>query len=145
MTKRDAPLTRFGNGLPPFGSAVVPKSRFRFYSGNPTARTYPGSKTAERPPLNRLADKIPGKAPDHDVFTKLSDLRCHQLVDRLVGVLNETLLEQTNRAVKLVELSIDNFLHHVLRLAFDLRFVDRAFRFHRRGRNIFAAHIQRMC
>ena len=34
MTKRDAPLTFFGNGLPT-GSAVVLKSRFRLYSASP--------------------------------------------------------------------------------------------------------------
>src|SRR3982751_6618838 len=35
MTNREAPLTLFGNGLPPFGSAVVEKSRFRLYSVSP--------------------------------------------------------------------------------------------------------------
>jgi hypothetical protein len=35
MTKLDAPRTVFGFGLPPFGSEVVEKSRFRLYSRNP--------------------------------------------------------------------------------------------------------------
>src|SRR5690242_3246164 len=35
MTNREAPFTLFGNGLPPSGSAVVAKSRFRLYSARP--------------------------------------------------------------------------------------------------------------
>jgi hypothetical protein len=39
MTKRDAPFTAFGNGLPPAGSAVTEKFRFALYSLRPIARS----------------------------------------------------------------------------------------------------------
>src|SRR2546430_6165172 len=41
MTNREAPRTCFGNGFPPFGSAVFEKSRFALYFFRPTASTYP--------------------------------------------------------------------------------------------------------
>ena len=37
MTNREAPRTCFGNGFPPFGSAVSEKSRFALYFFRPTA------------------------------------------------------------------------------------------------------------
>ena len=52
-----------------------------------------------------------------------------EIVDRLVGILDESLLEQTNRAVKFVEFSVDNFVDDVGRFAFHLRLVNRALGF----------------
>src|SRR5438105_11033247 len=133
MTKRDAPRTCFGNGLPPFGSDVRAKLRFRLYCVNPmnlnfsdrinentTARTL-------RFRRKRLAHQVAREAPDNNVLAKLRDFCAEELFDGLIGIFYETLLEQTHRAVKLVEFPIDNFIHHVVGLAFDLALINRLF------------------
>ena len=57
----------------------------------------------------------------------------------LVGILDEPLLEQTDRAVKFVEFSIDDFTDHVGRLILDLRLENGALGSHRLGGNILPA------
>src|SRR6266403_2916357 len=99
MTKRDAPLTFFGNGLPA-GSAVFLKSRFLLYSSRAIS-TQPNhgsvsctrscrgprrvvsaylnarrlTQTPPQHPLSfagqRLANEIADKAADHDVLAQL--------------------------------------------------------------------------
>src|SRR4029450_5445756 len=160
MTKRDAPRTVFGLGLPPFGSEVVEKSRFLWYSRNPIRtnlatvidRRYKKAPTAAgaidllllRVRWKRLAHEVAGETPDHDVFAQFGDLRFHQILNRLVWVLNESLLEQAYGTEKFVELAIDNFVHDVLRLAFDLPLVNLALGFDEIARNICAAYVKRV-
>jgi hypothetical protein len=60
----------------------------------------------------RLTDLEAGEAADDDVFAQLSDLRVEQIIDRLGVVLDESLLEQADRAVILVDLARDDLLDH---------------------------------
>ncbi len=50
----------------------------------------------------RLAGEIAGKAADHNVLAEFGNFRAQQIFDRDVGIFDEALFEQTDRAVKLV-------------------------------------------
>src|SRR5437773_12543539 len=108
MTKRDAPLIFSGSGLPPAGSAVFLKSRFRLYSASPipwhfncgsavcTRRcggacikpiTYARVRSGERHysglhfTRSRLADEIADKTADDDILAQLGNLCVEHIRD----------------------------------------------------------------
>src|SRR5678815_609178 len=91
-----------------------------------------------------LTHQITSKASDNNVLAKSRDLTCNQLVYGLIRVLNETLLHQTNCAVKLVHLPCHDLGHNVLRFSLHLCFIDRAFRVHQLFRDIFTFYEKRM-
>ena len=62
----------------------------------------------------------------------------------MVGIFYETLLDQAHRAVKLVEFAIDNLIHHVGGLAFDLAHINRLFGIDYLRWHFFPAHVKRM-
>ncbi len=92
----------------------------------------------------RFADEIARKTANHDVFAQFRDFRADQFLDRLIGILDESLLQQTNRAVKLLEFSVDNFVHHVSGLPLTWRLVNLALGFNQRCRDFLATDIERM-
>src|SRR5260370_37760143 len=92
----------------------------------------------------RLADEIAGKAADHNVLAEFGNFRAQQIFDRDVGIFDEALFEQTDRAVKLVQLSVDNFLSHVRGLSFDLRLVNLTLGLDQFSGHVFATDIKRV-
>src|SRR4051794_32268912 len=72
-----------------------------------------------------FADLISGEATDNDVLAQFGNLGFDEVVDRLVGILDEPLFQQANRAVKFVELAINDLADNVGRLARDLRLENR--------------------
>src|SRR4051794_1508676 len=152
MTKRDAPLTFFGNGFPA-GSAVRRKSRFRLYSSsaiscNVTADNRRAREVVEavaaasgrapprlpQTPLQQLrfvwqglADEVADEAANHNIFAELGNFRVEQIADCYVGIFYESLLEQTDGAVKFLEFSVHDLIRDMRGFIFDLRFVDFAF------------------
>src|SRR5437870_7391440 len=92
----------------------------------------------------RLADEVASKPADDNVLAKFRNFSVEQFFDRNIRIFDETLLEQTDRAVKLVEFSIDDFLCHIRGLAFDLRLVNLALGVNQFSRNIFATDIERV-
>src|SRR5438045_8000507 len=51
----------------------------------------------------RLAHEVAGKPANHNVLAEFCNFSVEQIFDRDVGIFNEALFEQTDRAVKLVE------------------------------------------
>src|SRR5260370_9416519 len=92
----------------------------------------------------RLADEIAGKAADRNVPAEVGNFRAQQIFDRDRGVFHGALFEQTDRAVKLVQLSIDNFLSHVRGLSFDLRLVNLTLGLDQFSGHVFATDIKRV-
>ena len=92
----------------------------------------------------RFPDRVAGKAPNDDVLADLGDLRRDQLLDRLVGILDEALFEQTDGAVKFVEFSFHDLRGHVFWFAFHLLGINRALGFNRGGRDFIATDIERL-
>src|SRR5437870_487444 len=92
----------------------------------------------------RLADEVASKPADDNVLAKFRNFSVEQFFDRNIRIFDETLLEQTDRAVELVEFPIDNFFSHVRGLSFDLRLVNFALGFDQFPRNIFATDIERV-
>src|SRR4030095_15235617 len=144
MTKRDAPLISFGSGLPPAGSAVFLKSRFRLYSANPLPRqlncgsavcarrcggacikrhNYVRRSQRERCSnglrltRKRLADEIADKTADDDVLAQFGNFRIKQILDGHIRIFNKALFEQANGVVEFVEFCFDNFVSNVVRYA----------------------------
>ena len=58
----------------------------------------------------RFADQVAGETANHNVFAQFRDFGADQLPDRLVGILDESLLQQANRAVKLLQFSVDDLV-----------------------------------
>src|SRR5882724_1256284 len=155
MTNREAPRTCFGNGFPPFGSAVFEKSRFALYFFRPNGRNLTADcadetdfaqygRTILRFGGKRLANEVTGEAADYNVLAEFGNFSVEQIFDRDVGIFDETLFEQTDRAVELVELSIDDFFRHVCWLSFHLRLVNLALGLDQFSRHIFATDVKRM-
>src|SRR5581483_8215365 len=93
----------------------------------------------------RLTDQVSHKTANDDVFAEFCNLTVEQIPDGYVGIFYEPLLEQANRAVKLLEFSLDNFVSNILGFAFHLRLVDFAFRFDEITGHIASADIERVC
>src|SRR5205085_10929232 len=93
----------------------------------------------------RFDDEIASEPPNEDIFAKLGNFRAEQILNRNVRILDEALFEQTDRAVKFVEFSIDNFVDNIRRLAGYLRLVNFALGFDQFRRHIFAADVKRVC
>ena len=80
--------------------------------------------------LQRLTHEIAGKTPNDDVLPELGDLGRDQFFDRvMIGILDEALLEQANRSVKLVSFPSTILVMNILgfALVFHLRVVNLAF------------------
>src|SRR4029453_2920127 len=54
----------------------------------------------------RFANQVAGETTNHNVLTQLCDLGAHQFLDRLVGIFDKPLFQQTNRAVKFLQLPV---------------------------------------
>src|SRR5947209_16718760 len=93
---------------------------------------------------NRLANEVTGEAADHNVLAKFGNFSIEQIFDRDVGIFDEALFEQTDRAVELVEFSVDNFFSHVFGLAFDLRLINLALGLDQFSGHILAADVKRV-
>src|ERR1700730_14486854 len=91
-----------------------------------------------------FANCISSEGANNDVFAKLGNLRGYQIFDRLIRVLDKGLIQETNAAVKFVELTVDDFLDNILRLAFDLRAVDLTLFFDQLRRHLLTAYVRRM-
>src|SRR5436190_1405477 len=61
--------------------------------------------------LEALAELEPHEPADLDVLADLGDLLLLELVDRLVGVLDPRLIEQTDLLEPLGDLAVDHLLH----------------------------------
>ena len=64
-----------------------------------------------------LAHGVAEEAADHEFIPEFLALLGHELADRLVGVLDERLVDEADRAVKFLDLTIDDFLDDIGRLA----------------------------
>src|SRR5688572_32267436 len=67
--------------------------------------------------LETLAELEPHEPADLDVLADLRDQLLLDLIDRLVGVLHERLVEETDLLHPLRELTLDHLLDHRLGLA----------------------------
>src|SRR6267143_1248064 len=92
----------------------------------------------------RLADEVASKPANNDVLAEFRNFSVEEIFDRHIRIFDEALFEQTDRAVKFVELSIDNFLSHVRRLAFHLRLVDFALGLNQFSGHVLTAHVERV-
>ena len=89
-----------------------------------------------------FSDRIASESPEDDIFPNLRDFRRDQFFDRLIWILDEALFEQADGAVKFVQFSFDDFHHNILRLAFHLLGIDRAFGFNRGRGHLIAADVE---
>src|SRR5882757_1116670 len=170
MMNRDAPLTFFGAGLPA-GSLVFLKSRLRLYSvsaiplkinhglrgwarglykRSPRHHVFQNWRLTETPvqklrfARQRLADEVPDEATNDDVLAQFGNLGIQQVANCHIGIFDEALLEQANRAIEFLEFAVDNFVRDLRRFALHLCLVDFAFRFGQVARNIGAADVERV-
>src|SRR5205809_2139905 len=93
----------------------------------------------------RLANEIPNKPADDNVFAQLRNLTSKQIFDSHVGIFDEGLFKQTDGAVEFLEFSFDNLFSNVVRFALDLGLVNLALDFDQVTANICATNIERMC
>ena len=91
-----------------------------------------------------FADEVAREAANNNVFAQFRDFRAHQFPDCLVGILDESLLQQTNRAIKLLQFSVDNFIHHRFRFAFDLPLINFALGFNQRSGHVVPTDVEGM-
>src|SRR5882757_7053097 len=170
MMNRDAPLTFFGAGLPA-GSLVFLKSRLRLYSvsaiplkinhglrgwarglykRSPRHHVFQNWRLTETPvqklrfARQRLADEVPDEATNDDVLAQFGNLGIQQVANCHIGIFDEALLEQANRAIEFLEFAVDNFVRDLRRFALHLCLVDFAFRLDEVARNIGAADVERV-
>ena len=91
-----------------------------------------------------FSDGITSESPEDDIFPNLRDFRRDQFFDRLIWILDEALFEQADGAVKFVQFSFDDFHRYILRLAFHLLGIDRAFGFNRGRGDLIATDVERL-
>ena len=90
------------------GAAVLPLSRsFARWCGGGIVR-------------QRFANQVAGETTNHNVLTQLCDLGAHEFLDRLVGIFDKTLFQQTNRAVKFLQLAVTILFTDRFRFALSL-------------------------
>jgi hypothetical protein len=92
----------------------------------------------------RFANQVAGETTNHNVLTQLCDLGVHQFLDRLVGIFDKPLFQQTNRAVKFLQLAVHDLVHDRFRFAFHLRLVNFALGFNQIAGDIVTTHVERM-
>src|SRR5580700_9451624 len=96
------------------------------------------------PATEFLANHVTRETSDHDIFTEFGNFRSNEFVDRLIRVFDECLIEQTDTAEELVELSVYDFLGDIFRLTFHLSSKNLPFPFNRLLRNLIPTDKQRV-
>jgi hypothetical protein len=91
-----------------------------------------------------FADEVARETANNNVLPEFRDLGAEQFPDRLIWILDESLLQQTNRAVEFFQFAVDNFAHHRFRFAFDLALINFALGFDQRAGHIITTDVERM-
>src|SRR5204862_968068 len=93
---------------------------------------------------NRFSHEVASKTSDQNILAKFGDFCVQEFLNRLIGIFDKTLYKQTDSAVKLVELALNNLTEHVRGFAFHLRLVNGALRVVHLRRHLFPAYVERM-
>src|SRR5260221_4909643 len=104
-------ITRWKRGLcaaPPAASVIAFVS-----SGARAARLGAGGRVA----VARFAELETDEAADFDLFAQLGYVFAQQIGDRAIGIAHPGLLVETDVAIELFQLAVDDFLDHRLSLA----------------------------